>query len=109
MNLTQKELAKAVGVHSDTIYLLENDKNLLHAKYMIKIEEILNCEICKYDKYLNFAKHTALNISNIRKARGISKKDLAAEFNVSISTINSWESGRSFIPRKLFYLIFSDK
>lgn len=96
-------------MHSDTIYLLENDKNVLHVKYMIKLEQILGCEICRYDKYLNFAKDTAIHIKALRNTQGLSKKEFSRYYNISISTINSWESGRSFIPRKLYYSFFKSK
>ena len=108
-NLTQKELAKLLGVHSDTIYLLENDKNVLHVKYMIKLEQILGCEICRYDKYLNFAKDTALHIKTLRNTQGLSKEEFSRYYEISISTINSWESGRNFITRKLYYSLFTSK
>ena len=103
LNLTQNRLAALLGVHSDTIYLLEKDKALLHVKYMIKLEQILECEICKYDEYLSFAKDTAKNIRTIRKTK--SRKDFANELGVSLSVITSWENGYTFISRKYYALI----
>lgn len=96
-------------MHSDTIYLLENDKNVLHVKYMIKLEQILEREICRYDKYLNFAKDTTFNIKALRNTQGLSKEEFSRYYDISISTINSWEAGRSFIPRKLYYSLFTSK
>ncbi len=43
---------------------------------------------------------TGNNLKSIRKARGISVKDLATQLNINFNTIYAWESGDKEIPPK---------
>lgn len=70
---------------------------------MVELEQILRCEICKCDDYLNFSKDTAKNIRAMRKT--LSRKDFAQKIGISLSTINAWENGRAFISRKYYAII----
>ena len=82
---------------------MEKDRAFLHVEKMVKLEQILRCEICKYDEYLEFAKDTAKNITILRKT--LSRKDFAQKVGISISTIKAWENGISYISRKYYALI----
>lgn len=42
MGLTQKEVATLIGLHPDTIYLLENDKSKVRDNYIFLIKSILS-------------------------------------------------------------------
>lgn len=101
--LTQRQLAKLVNLHYDTLYSLENDKSNIHVRYILLLEQILECSICKYDPYYRFASQTSYNIKYLRHILELNKNAFAKLVNVSHTTIINWESEKSYISRKDFY------
>lgn len=99
-NWTQKQLGKAIGIHSHTISLLEQERNKLHVNYILKIEQALHCNLKGYDEYCDFARDTATNIKKIRKDLKMTQKEFAEYLGLCKTTVGKWECASSYIPRK---------
>lgn len=100
--MTQRELAKLIGVHYDTIYVLEKDTQMLNVKYLKQISEILDIDLGLYDDYYHFAVNTSDNIRALRAKLGMSRKELADRIKINTSTVTNWENGKTNISRKFY-------
>lgn len=105
MNLSQKELGACVGLHGDTIYLLEKTSNNLSIDYILKLEKVLNIPLCIHDEYCSFASNTQANIKNIRNKLQLTRIELATLLKLSYDTVKRWERGTSYISRSHYELL----
>lgn len=107
LNLSQKEVSELVGVHVDTIYLLEKNKRKVHVNYILRLEEVFKTSLKGYDEYYDFARDTITNIKSIRKTLGMTQSEFAQHIGVCKTTIGKWECGLSHVPRKQYEILRS--
>ena len=104
---SQYELGEKVGIHADTIYLLEKDKGKVHVNYILKLEKVLKCSLKGYDSYYDFSRNTISSIKSIRKSLGMTQGKFAHHIGVCKTTIGKWECGLSHVPRKQYEILKS--
>lgn len=105
-NMTQEMLARQVDLHPDLIYRLEKKNEPLNIRYVLKIEEVLECSLLSYDAYYDFTRNTSENIKTIRTLLNIKPKSFAKLIGIHPHTLYNWEHGISYITRHHYnYLV----
>ena len=92
--LTQKELAAELGIAQTTLSAYERGARRIPNGLIYKIKEMIPEELG--------TAATGDELRALRISRGLIIKDLASALNIPQSTLVSYETGRTSVPRGLF-------
>ena len=89
MKLSQPQVAKIIGVSTDTITYWENDRSQPLLMNIPKIVSFLG-----YSPFIIEAKTICDQIKNLRIQKGLSQKIMAKLINIDPSTLAAWEQNK---------------
>jgi len=96
LKLTKRQLSVKFHVDDTTIYLWERNKVRPSLSQIPKIIEFLG-----YDPFEKKADNLAERIKDFRRIRGLSRKNLAEQLGIDLSTLEGWETGKHQPTKKL--------
>ncbi len=108
-NLTQDEVAEALGINSNTYFYYELGKYQYHPlDKLTQIAQILGIdEDLLLDDYYRFMKQGQRDsLLALYEARHITRKELSEQIGISPSTLYHWETEKTRIERNSFALLY---
>jgi len=96
LKLTQKKVAKKIGVDKTTVQFWENNRVKPSLRLIPKIVEFLG-----YDPHKIVPNNLADKIKAFRRLRGLSLKKLAGLLGIDKTTLASWEKGEHQPSKRL--------
>jgi len=96
LKLTKRQLSLNLNVSDITIYLWERNKVKPSLAQIPKIIEFLG-----RDPFEKKTDNLAERIKDFRRVRGLSRKKLAEQIGIDLSTLEGWETGKHQPTKKL--------
>ena len=96
MKLTKRQLSLRFHVDDTTIYLWERNKVQPSLSQIPKIIEFLG-----RDPFEKIADSLAEKIKDFRRIHGLSRKKLAEQLGINLSTLAGWERGEHRPTKKM--------
>ena len=96
LKLTKAQLSFNLNVSDVTIYLWERNKVRPSLAQIPKIIEFLG-----RDPFEKKTENLAERIKDFRRIRGLSRKKLAEQLGIDLSTLEGWETGKHQPTKKL--------
>jgi transcriptional regulator with XRE-family HTH domain len=100
LKLSQPQVAKIIGVSTDTITYWENERSL---PLLMNIPKIVN--FLGYSPFIIEAKTIGDQIKNLRIQNGLSQKITAKLINIDPSTLATWEQNKGRPDKKKLMIL----
>ena len=104
LKLSQPQVAKIIGVSTDTITYWENERS---QPLLMNIPKIVS--FLRYSPFNIEAKTIGDQIKNLRFQKGLSQKKLAELLDVDPSTLASWEQNKGRSDKKKLMILLKQK